>query len=229
MSIENEIDRLRTAKTNMKYSIEKNGISIPINETLDNYSNYIDEFQSKFIEKTLTKCIVPNGVTKIGEYAFFGQTNLQEIILPNTVTEIMNNSFVGCSALTNLNISSSVKKIGSSAFISCNNLKQLIIPDGVLEIQANAFQGCTSLKDVIMGKKVESLGSGAFRFCSNMQIFDFTKHISIPILLSTDVFQGTPSNCKIIVPDNLYENWLVSTNWSTYANKIIKQSDYTNF
>ena len=35
----------------------------------------------------------------------------------------------------------------------------------------------------------------------------------------------TNENLKIIVPDELYDTWIVATNWSTYANKIVKASE----
>ena len=31
---------------------------------------------------------------------------------------------------------------------------------------------------------------------------------------------------KIIVPDALYDEWIVATNWATYASQIIKKSEW---
>ena len=31
--------------------------------------------------------------------------------------------------------------------------------------------------------------------------------------------------CKIVVPDNLYDQWIAATNWSTYADYIYKASE----
>ena len=45
-------------------------------------------------------------------------------------------------------------------------------------------------------------------------------------LSSTNAFSSIPSDCKIIVPDTLYDTWIAATNWSTYASKIIKKSEW---
>ena len=46
MSIANEITRLQTAKSDIKTSIENKGVTIPSNEKIDNYSDYIDEIET---------------------------------------------------------------------------------------------------------------------------------------------------------------------------------------
>ena len=49
---------------------------------------------------------------------------------------------------------------------------------------------------------------------------------SVPTLGGTSVFTSIPSDCKIVVPDSLYDTWVAATNWSTYANNIIKASEF---
>lgn len=58
-------------------------------------------------------------VTIIGNYAFFGCSNLTSVTLPNTVTEICGWAFDGCSGLTGINIPNLVTKIGFRAFEYC--------------------------------------------------------------------------------------------------------------
>ena len=48
----------------------------------------------------------------------------------------------------------------------------------------------------------------------------------MPSLSNADAFSGIAFNCKFIVPDALYDEWIAATNWSTYASKIIKKSDW---
>jgi hypothetical protein len=35
-----------------------------------------------------------------------------------------------------------------------------------------------------------------------------------------------PDSCKIVVPDILYDQWVTKTNWSVFADRIIKKSDW---
>ena len=49
--------------------------------------------------------------------------------------------------------------------------------------------------------------------------------MAIPTL-GTNSFSSTASDFKIIVPDDLYEDWISATNWANYASKIIKKTDW---
>jgi hypothetical protein len=59
-----------------------------------------------------------------------------------------------------------------------------------------------------------------------MAFYDFSQATAVPTLASTNAFNSIPSDCKIIVPDTLYDEWVAATNWSTYASYIIKKSDW---
>lgn len=60
--------------------------------------------------------IIPNTVTEIGDYAFYGRQNFTEIIIPNSVTSIGNYAFNSCIPLNNIVISSAIESIGQCAF-----------------------------------------------------------------------------------------------------------------
>ena len=68
------------------------------------------------------KSIIPNTVTSIGNYAFYGYGGLISIIIPNSVTMIGDEAFAHCSRLNSIYIPNSVANIGSRAFSSCLNL-----------------------------------------------------------------------------------------------------------
>jgi hypothetical protein len=75
-----------------------------------------------------------------------------------------------------------------------------------------------------MPKKLNKLGNNALYRCYILAQCDFSQHEVVPNV-SSNSFLSTP-NCKIIVPDALYDEWIAATNWSTYASKIIKKSDW---
>ena len=69
---------------------------------------------------------VKDTVKIIGEYAFHYQGEMTNIILPEGITQI-NNSFIGCEGLTEIEIPSTVKQIDGGCFAGCNNLSNINI------------------------------------------------------------------------------------------------------
>ena len=63
---------------------------------------------------------IPNNVTAIGNYAFYGCSGLASINIPNSITTIGDHAFYGCTALTSVSIPSSVTTIGYAAFSNCS-------------------------------------------------------------------------------------------------------------
>lgn len=64
-----------------------------------------------------------------------------------------------------------------------------------------------------------------FYNCYAIIWYDFSHHTSVPSLTNVNSFNNIKGNCKIIVPDALYDTWIAATNWSTYADYIYKVSE----
>ena len=93
----------------------------------------------------LADLIVPEGVTSIGDYSFYGCSSLISVTIPDSVTAIGSSAFYGCSNLTSITIPDGVTSIGDSAFVGCSNLTSITVPDSVISIGDGAFAGCSSL------------------------------------------------------------------------------------
>jgi hypothetical protein len=50
----------------------------------------------------VTDLIIPDGITTIKKYAFYGCNNLTSVTFPDSVTTIENYTFDGCSSITSL-------------------------------------------------------------------------------------------------------------------------------
>ncbi len=90
--------------------------------------------------------IIPEGIVRIGEGAFYGREDIVSVTIPDGVTSIGEKSFFGCVLLTDITIPDSVTEIGDSAFWGCESLN-VAIPDSVITIGEGAFGCCDELAD----------------------------------------------------------------------------------
>ena len=86
---------------------------------------------------------------------------ITDVIIEDGVTRIGDGAFYYCESLTSVTIPDSVISIGDSAFYYCKSLKSIVIPDSVIEIGKSAF--CiTGLESLTLGKSVRSVEFNAF-------------------------------------------------------------------
>ena len=118
--------------------------------------------------KDLIQVTLPEGVTAIGEYAFSDCSSLTSITLPQGLTAIGRSAFSGCSSLISITIPEGVTAIGEDAFYGCSSLASITIPEGVTAIGEEAFYGCTGLSSITLPESVTAIGSRAFSNCSSL-------------------------------------------------------------
>ena len=179
MSIATEIQRLQTAKADLKTAIEAKGVSVPSSATIDTYDDYVSQISGgggttyetevkMLIERYMTSFNIPSGVTSIGLYAFQDCVELTSINIPNSVSTIYGYAFQQCSKLTSITIGSGVTSIGGYAFYNCKSVTNINIPSGVTSIGNNAFQNCSGLTSINIPSGVTSIGSYVFSTCSSL-------------------------------------------------------------
>ena len=165
------------------------------------YSNPLSRSANLWLNNELvTGVVIPNSVTRIGAYAFYGCTSLTEIIIPDSVTSIGSYAFYDCDGLTEIVIPDSVTGIGSGAFSNCSSLTEIIIPDSVTTIGLDAFNGCSSLTDIVIPNSVTSIGYRAFNACSSLT------EIVIPDSVTSigyRAFSDCSSLTEIVIPDSV--------------------------
>ena len=115
---------------------------------------------------SLTSITILDGVRYIGNCAFLCCTSLTSVTIPDGVTSIGGYAFNGCTSLTSVTIPDSVTSIGDWAFFYCTSLTSITIPDGVISIGDEAFYDCTSLISITIPNSVTSVGNRAFYNCT---------------------------------------------------------------
>lgn len=112
---------------------------------------------------------IPDSVTTIKADAFANCSNLVSVTISNGVTHIEADAFYACKSLTTITIPSSVQSIGIRAFASCPKLETVIVQGSITEIEFGMFADCTALKKVVLSDSVRTIGEQAFYRCSSLE------------------------------------------------------------
>ena len=107
--------------------------------------------------------VIQDGVTSIGDYAFYGAPNLNSIRITESVTSIGDYAFKNCPVLDGVVLPSGLTKLGESAFYACSGLTAIEIPASLWTIQPYTFKNCTALAEVIFHEgNLMKISDGAF-------------------------------------------------------------------
>ena len=163
--------------SNLFWSISGTTLTISGIGDMPNYSNlsyplYTTAPWYSYVN-SITDVDIVNGVTSVGDFAFFRYGALTSVTIPNSVTSIGNSAFNQCSKLMIVSIGNSVEYIGTSAFSTCSALKSIIIPNLVVNIGSSAFQNCSGLTSIDIPESVKTIGTLAFNGCSDLKSVNF--------------------------------------------------------
>lgn len=127
-----------SATTVLAYSFMVDGIYYNINGnnatvtyTSMHYSGSIAVYDSNYSgDVVIPETVTYNGstytVTRIGDRAFIGCSELTSVTIPETVTTIDTNAFYNCSGLTSITLPESISVINNQAFFGCSSLRGVI-------------------------------------------------------------------------------------------------------
>ena len=174
---------------NLKWTYDAEKRTLFINGTGDmpNYYSSSTEgsrapWVNSKIKDEIETVVLSDGVTSIGEYAFFECTSLKTVTMPNSVISINKGAFYKCIALLDITFPASVTSIGDEAFQYCTGFKEVTIPGSVKNIGESAFYGCyydemdddynitysAGLEKVTIEDGVETIGGYAFYRCNKL-------------------------------------------------------------
>ena len=122
---------------------------------------------------------IPEGVTTIGRYAFWGCSSLTSVTIPEGVTAIGNGAFIDCSLLASVAIPQGVTTIGASAFKNCTLLASVTIPVGVTRIATYTFFNCRSLTRVTIMNPTAHISSNSFHACYSINAVNIHDDVKV--------------------------------------------------
>ena len=169
---------------------------------MNNYSNNSNSRTPWYsYRSSIASAIVENGVTSIGDYAFYGGcTGLTSVTIPNSVTSIGGGAFSGCTGLASVTIPNSVTSIGNYAFDWCSGLTSVTIGNSVTSIAYRAFRGCTGLTSVTIPNSVTSIGEHAFYGCSGLTSLTIPNSVTS---IGEHAFYGCSGLTSVTIPNSV--------------------------
>lgn len=138
-----------------------NGKIVDLVEEVDIAEGTTDILPNQFnFNFALKKVHIPSSVKTIGEKAFCGCANLEEIIIEKGLEIIGKEAFYGCKSLIKVVLPSTVEVIEEEAFCNCKNLNIIKIPKKTTVIGKSAF-AITNINTIDLSC-VKEIGEWAF-------------------------------------------------------------------
>ena len=177
---------------------------------------------------------IENGITSIGDSAFYGSSSLSAVSIPTSVKTIGKMAFYNCSNLRSISLGSDVDFVGVRAFSNCENLTNAVISckkvgatfpqDAELPYMSNGtfkryyctderpelfggvFENCLNLTSVTINEGVEYLGGRTFNGCDKLLRLDFPSTLKgIGSTMGEYVVSGgTIGNCPSLTYSNSF-------------------------
>ncbi len=149
----------------------------------------------------LSKIVIADSATTIGDYAFYSCDGLKSIEGGDNLEEIGKYSFAYC-GFTEYPALKKVETIGTNAFYSNANMSVAEIGDMVTTIGDLAFSNCGKLKTLSVSGNVSSIGAEAFRSCTSLK----TVTINEPVAgIGRRAFMGDVALTDVTLPSTLNE------------------------
>ncbi|MBR3747519.1 MAG: leucine-rich repeat protein [Selenomonadaceae bacterium] len=150
--------------------------------------------------KLIKKIIINDGVTSIGNDAFWECTLLKSLMIADSVTTIGRGALYFCENLTDLKLSNNLISVDADSFYNCSSLKEIILPDSVEIIGAGAFSNCYNAKCLKLSQNLTCINIESFRECYSLT------HITIPngvISIDNQGFNRCSGLISIELSDNV--------------------------
>lgn len=193
-------------------------------------ADYEDFSDAPWYGKHILAVVLADGVTSIGNHAFFDCKELVLVTIPDSVISIGAGAFAGCKSLTTFFVSAGNPAYGLLDGVLFDKAQTTLvaypggrqgssyaIPDGVTSIGDYAFCRCESLTSVHVPDSVTSIGWWAFAQCSGLT--EIRVKAVVPPVMGMEPFYDVDKSIPVYVPAESIEAYQ-NSKWGEFFSNI---------
>jgi hypothetical protein len=157
--------------------------------------------------------VIPEGVVKVGDYAFQDCPSLSSVSLPASLAHIGNEAFSGCESLASITVNrNNAHYAVQDGVLFTKDFSVLIqyppgktdstysVPAGVAAIANRAFHSCGNLLVITLPNSVTQIGAYAFYGCHELQSISLGNAL---VRIGENAFAWCMSLASIRIPDSV--------------------------
>lgn len=166
----------------LSWSLSAGTLTITGSGAMDEYNEFTMAPWYTLRDEIL-RLVLPEGLTTIGEMAFYDCEKIVSVAIPGSVTRIGDYAFAECTGMEMLSLGN-VQSVGECAFFNCKSLRAVRLPDTLESIGDRGFYRCESLNTIKIPASINKLGSSAFGYCDMLVSAEICASVkAIPDLL----------------------------------------------
>lgn len=187
-----------TCGEGLTWTLNNGVLTVSGSGSMDNYTefNFAPWYDSA---KLIQRVVIGDGVTSVGDLAFYHCVNLTTVTLPSTVQSLGVLAFAGCAKLAQINLPA-IEEIGRGCFYDCESLVNVILPETLVTIGEQAFFRCKSLGGITIPASVTSFGNSVFCYCDSLVYARILAQIDV---LPYWTFYGCELLRELYLPDSI--------------------------
>lgn len=201
---------LRIPDSLFAQSAIKNSVNTVTDVTFENDSMCSEIGRYAFSRVNLKQLNLPNSIQKIGDFAFAGNNEIENLVLPEGAVSLGEGAFEEWSKLKSVTLPNTVTSIGRGIFAGCSKLESIVLNNDRFSVVNNCLidtdtktliQGCMS-SIIPDDGSVVAIQQNAFEGMSQLTEISIPSGVSV---IPNYAFQDCSNLTGVVIPDTVVD------------------------